>query len=216
MDAFLTSKEIDLEHHKDLFTAPAFDSENNFDQYGMSSFIKRNSLMDKNNINNDLSSNLLSLDNIAKQNSNNFNLEESYTLKKLDQAIKADSNKLKNNNLSSTEFSKKFNKMHNHHHHHHHHENHLSPINSNQSPAEILNNNSNLLNNLLKGKTHITSSSPSEFVLNKDNNGKTNSVLKNEYQNPQLSPNKNQYLSPLVQIFNNKMFSPMEDEKVNK
>jgi len=41
MDAFLSSKEIDLEHHKDLFTAPAFDSENNIDQNNVSYLIKQ-------------------------------------------------------------------------------------------------------------------------------------------------------------------------------
>jgi len=43
MDAFISSKEIDLEHHKDLFTAPAFDSENNFDQNNLSYLIKQQS-----------------------------------------------------------------------------------------------------------------------------------------------------------------------------
>jgi len=41
MDAFLSSKEIDLEHHKDLFTAPAFDSENNLDQNNISYLMKQ-------------------------------------------------------------------------------------------------------------------------------------------------------------------------------
>ncbi|ORX68899.1 hypothetical protein BCR32DRAFT_237972 [Anaeromyces robustus] len=54
MDAFLTSKEIELEHHKDLFTAPAFDSENNFDQFNVSNlhlFKKQNNVDGGNNRN---------------------------------------------------------------------------------------------------------------------------------------------------------------------
>jgi hypothetical protein len=204
MDAFLTSKEIDLEHHKDLLTAPAFDSESSFDQYGISNFIKRqNSLIEKNKlINNDMSSNIISLGKIA---------EKENTLKKLDQAFKRNNNQnlSQNGTISSLKYDISSNKIRNNHHHHHHHS-------YSSSPAAFLNK-SNLLNDLLKGKSYLTSSSPSEFKLNNDNSGITKTILKNEYQNSSFqlnkSPNQNQYLSPLVKVFNNRILSPLEDEK---
>jgi len=178
MDAYLTSKEIDMEHHKDLFTAPAFDSENNFDQFSMSSFIKQqqNSLYGKNtgNRNVDMLGNL----NTLKKSSAT-----------IDPILELD--KMKNSE---------------------------GLIKSYSNPDLLsINNNGNSNNYQTLNSNHI-SSSPSEFVLNKNNNDTNNSYLKtassplNSAGSP--NPNSNQYLSPLGPNINNKVPSPGEDEKV--
>jgi len=79
-----------------------------------------------------------------------------------------------------------------------------------------MNTNNFQLNNLLKRNPNHISSSPSEFVLNKNNNETNNSYLKatsSPLKSENSPNNSNQYLNPITQVINNRALSPVEDDK---